>query len=47
MIHGQAAQRPDVNRVLECIALKLLKEFREEINRPKHRRVKPFPFLRQ
>ncbi|ROL44117.1 Trophinin [Anabarilius grahami] len=43
MTHGQAAQRPDVNRVSECVALKLLKEFREARNRPKDNKGKTFP----
>ncbi|KAI7800442.1 hypothetical protein IRJ41_003392 [Triplophysa rosa] len=43
MTHGQVAQRPDVNRISECIALKLLKEFREARNRPKDNKGKTFP----
>ncbi|RXN02310.1 hypothetical protein ROHU_035082 [Labeo rohita] len=43
MTHGQAAQRPDVHRISECIALKLLKEFREARNRPKDNKGKIFP----
>ncbi|XP_056603668.1 uncharacterized protein LOC130420406 [Triplophysa dalaica] len=43
MTHGQAAQRPDINRISECIALKLLKEFREARNRPKDNKGKTFP----
>ncbi|KAG1955491.1 hypothetical protein F2P79_008547 [Pimephales promelas] len=43
MTHGQAAQRPDANRVSECVALKLLKEFREARNRPKDNKGKTFP----
>ncbi|XP_016424202.1 uncharacterized protein LOC107752689, partial [Sinocyclocheilus rhinocerous] len=43
MTHGQAAQRPDVNRISECVTLKLLKEFREARNRPKDNKGKIFP----
>lgn len=43
MTHGQAAQRPDVNRISECVTLKLLKEFREARNRPKDNKGKSFP----
>lgn len=43
MTHGQAAQRPDANRVSECVALKLLKEFREARNRPKDNKGRTFP----
>ena len=43
MTHGQAAHRPDVNRISECVALKLFKEFREARNRPKDHRNKTFP----
>ncbi|KAI7802109.1 hypothetical protein IRJ41_000410 [Triplophysa rosa] len=43
MTHGQVAQRPDVNRISECIALNLLKEFREARNRPKDNKGKTFP----
>lgn len=43
MIHGQAAQRPDVNRIAECVALKLLKEFNEARNRPRDNKGKVFP----
>lgn len=43
MTHGQAAQRPDANRVSECVTLKLLKEFREARNRPKDNKGRTFP----
>ncbi|KAF4114422.1 hypothetical protein G5714_004645 [Onychostoma macrolepis] len=43
MTYGQAAQRPDINRISECVALKLLKEFREARNRPKDNKGKIFP----
>ncbi|XP_058260426.1 uncharacterized protein LOC131362442 [Hemibagrus wyckioides] len=43
MTHGQAAQRPDANRISECVALKLLKEYREARNRPKDNKGKTFP----
>ncbi|XP_029980230.1 uncharacterized protein LOC115412077 [Sphaeramia orbicularis] len=42
MVHSQAAHRPDVNRVSECVALKLFKEFREAGSRPKDNRGKTF-----
>ena len=35
MVHGQAAHRPDHNRVSECLALKLYKEYKEARNRQK------------
>lgn len=42
MVHGQAAHRPDHNRVSECVALKLYKEFREARNRPKDSKGRTF-----
>ncbi|TDG96380.1 hypothetical protein EPR50_G00240070 [Perca flavescens] len=42
MVHGQAAQRPDLNRISECVALRLYKEFREARNRPKDNKGKTF-----
>ncbi len=42
MVHGQAAHRPDVNRISECVALKLFKEFKEARNRPKDNKGKTF-----
>ncbi|XP_076577715.1 uncharacterized protein LOC143314537 [Chaetodon auriga] len=42
MVHGQAAHRPDHNRICECVALRLYKEFREARNRPKDNRGKTF-----
>ena len=42
MVHGQAAQRPDHNRVSECVALKLYKEYREARNRPKDKNGRTF-----
>ena len=42
MVHGQAAHRPDQNRVSECVALKLYKEYREARNRPKDTKGKAF-----
>ncbi|XP_065122010.2 uncharacterized protein [Paramisgurnus dabryanus] len=42
MIHGQAAERPDANRISECVALKLLKEFNEARNRPRDNKGKVF-----
>ncbi|KAI9525195.1 hypothetical protein NQZ68_009403 [Dissostichus eleginoides] len=35
MTHGQAALRPDANRICECVSLRLLKEFELARNRPK------------
>lgn len=42
MVHGQAAHRPDLNRISECVALRLYKEFREARNRPKDNKGKTF-----
>ena len=42
MVHGQAAHRPDHNRVSECVALKLLKEYKEARNRPKDNQGRTF-----
>lgn len=42
MAHGQAAHRPDHNRVSECVALKLFKEYREARNRPKDNKGRTF-----
>lgn len=42
MVHGQAAHRPDHNRVSECVALRLYKEFREARNRPKDNKGRTF-----
>ena len=42
MVHGQAAHRPDHNRISECVALKLYKEYREARNRPKDNKGKTF-----
>ncbi|XP_028437724.1 uncharacterized protein LOC114558143 [Perca flavescens] len=42
MVHGQAAQRPDLNRISECVALRLYKEFQEARNRPKDNKGKTF-----
>ncbi|KAF1387477.1 hypothetical protein PFLUV_G00079350 [Perca fluviatilis] len=41
MVHGQAAHRPDINRISEC-ALRFYKEFREARNRPKDNKGKTF-----
>ncbi|XP_023184849.1 uncharacterized protein LOC111607158 [Xiphophorus maculatus] len=43
MTHGQAAQRPDANRVSECVCLKLLKEYQQARNRPKDSKGKVLP----
>lgn len=43
MTHGQAAQRPDSNRVSECICLKLFKEYQQARNRPKDSKGKVLP----
>lgn len=42
MTHGQAAHRPDANRLSECVALRLFKEFKEARNRPKDVKGKTF-----
>ncbi|XP_041824833.1 uncharacterized protein LOC121629265 [Melanotaenia boesemani] len=42
MVHGQAAHRPDFNRISECVALRLYKEFKEARNRPKDNKGKTF-----
>lgn len=42
MVRGQAAHRPDHNRVSECVALKLYMEFTEARNRPKDSRSRTF-----
>lgn len=43
MTHGQAAQRPDANRIAECVSLRLLKEYRQPRNRPKDCKGKTLP----
>ncbi|XP_037643720.1 formin-like protein 5 [Sebastes umbrosus] len=43
MTHGQAAQRPDMNRVSECVNIKLLKEYQQARNRPKDCKGKTLP----
>lgn len=42
MVHGQAAHRPDHNRVSECVALRLYKEHKEPRNRPKDNKGRRF-----
>ena len=42
MVHGQAAHRRDHNRVSECVALKLLKEYKEVRNRPNDNQGRTF-----
>lgn len=42
MVHGKAAHRPDHNRISECVALKLYKEYREARNRPKDNKGRTF-----
>lgn len=42
MVHGQAAHRPDHNRISECVALKLYKEYKEARNRPKDNKGRTF-----
>lgn len=42
MVHCQAAHRPDHNRVSECVALKLFKEYKEARNRPKDTKGRTF-----
>ncbi|CAB1452427.1 unnamed protein product [Pleuronectes platessa] len=43
MTHGQAAQRPDSNRISECVSLRLLKEYQCARNRPKDIKGKTLP----
>ncbi|XP_041658918.1 uncharacterized protein LOC121519885 [Cheilinus undulatus] len=43
MTHGQAAQRPDTNRVSECVCIKLCKEYQQARNRPKDCKDKTLP----
>ncbi|XP_063732884.1 uncharacterized protein LOC134859990 [Eleginops maclovinus] len=43
MTHGQAAQRPDKNRVSECVSLRLWKEYELARNRPKDCKGKTLP----
>ncbi|XP_054875194.1 uncharacterized protein LOC118471340 [Amphiprion ocellaris] len=43
MTHGQAAQDPEVNRVSECVCLRLAKEFEQVRNRPKDTKGKTMP----
>ncbi|KAJ4944759.1 hypothetical protein JOQ06_013299 [Pogonophryne albipinna] len=43
MTHGQAALRPDANRICECVSLRLLKEFELARNRPKDSKGKTLP----
>ncbi|KAI4800784.1 hypothetical protein KUCAC02_007082 [Chaenocephalus aceratus] len=43
MTHGQAALRPDANRMCECVSLRLLKEFELARNRPKDSKGKTLP----
>nr|XP_023675259.1 uncharacterized protein LOC111847890 [Paramormyrops kingsleyae] len=43
MTHGQAAQRPDTNRISECVSLRLLKEYQQGRNRPKDCKGKTLP----
>ncbi|XP_057700251.1 uncharacterized protein LOC130920813 [Corythoichthys intestinalis] len=43
MTHGQAAQDPEVNRVSECVCLRLAKEFEQARNRPKDTKGKILP----
>lgn len=42
MVHGQAAHRPDKNRISECVALKLYKEYKQPRNRPKDNKGRRF-----
>ncbi|CAB1425562.1 unnamed protein product [Pleuronectes platessa] len=44
MTHGQAAQRPDSNRISECVSLRLLKDYQCARNRPKDCKGKTLPF---
>ncbi|KAJ8333470.1 hypothetical protein SKAU_G00414780 [Synaphobranchus kaupii] len=43
MTHGQATQRPDTNRVSECVSVRLLKEYQQARNRPKDCKGKTLP----
>ncbi|KAK7939095.1 hypothetical protein WMY93_002421 [Mugilogobius chulae] len=43
MVHGQAAHKPDIPRISECVALKLLKEYQPARNRPKDVKGKILP----
>ncbi|XP_053406185.1 uncharacterized protein LOC123525390 [Mercenaria mercenaria] len=43
MVHGQAAQKPDSNRISECVCLRLSKEFEQARNRPKDNSGKTLP----
>ncbi|KAJ0055999.1 hypothetical protein NL108_017366 [Boleophthalmus pectinirostris] len=43
MTHGQAAQDPEVNRVSECVCLRLAKEFEQARNGPKDTKGKTSP----
>ncbi|KAK7880865.1 hypothetical protein WMY93_032504 [Mugilogobius chulae] len=43
MVHGQAAHKPDITRISECVALKLLKEYQPARNRPKDVKGKTLP----
>lgn len=43
MTHGQAAQRPDSNRISECISLRLFKEYQQARKRPKDCKSKTLP----
>ncbi|XP_055016727.1 cyclin-dependent kinase 12-like [Boleophthalmus pectinirostris] len=43
MTHGQVAQDPEVNRVSECVCLRLAKEFEQARNRPKDTKGKTLP----
>lgn len=43
MVHGQAAHKPDINRISECVTLKLLKEYQPARNRPKDVNGKTLP----
>ncbi|XP_057715461.1 uncharacterized protein LOC130931029 isoform X2 [Corythoichthys intestinalis] len=43
MTHDQAAQDPEVDRVSECVCLRLAKEFEQARNRPKDTKGKTMP----
>ena len=43
MVHGQAAQKPDTNRISECVCLRLLKEFQTATSRPTDNKGKRLP----
>ena len=43
MVHGQAAQKPDTNRISECICLRLYKEFQHAASRPLDSKGKRLP----